>query len=438
MRRLLPLFALGLTLACRDPRTVTTQMPPPPAPPACGDGVIQEGEDCDGSDNGTSTCVTLGFDMGRVLCNPATCKYDTSLCVKRCGNGVLDLGESCDGTLGLPSCDTWGFNTCSAQCTADTSHCVTQAFDTAPQLSMSKGGPVAIGDFNPVGPGDLVMAVPSLLRVELIPWNMTRGFDATASRKLSFLQVPTRAEIIDVNGDGALDAVTINADGTFDFYVNQGATYALVSLPGAGCTTGRFVPRQGQPAGSVTVWGCDALMTLSDAGVATVSAPGLRAASAANDGVWWSDSARDALISPDGGAFALSPAPLDFGVADLDDDGDTDAVTTGDAGVTLYENTGAGLAKKQTFTQSGATHLQLHDVDGDGRADLVWTRADALVVRRNQGAFAFTEVTVPLTGSSAGPDLSLGDVDGDGDLDVVLTTASGDATTHQVFLNRAR
>jgi hypothetical protein len=47
---------------------------------ACGDGVVDIGEQCDGSDLNGFTCVDLGYAGGELACDPVTCTYDASLC----------------------------------------------------------------------------------------------------------------------------------------------------------------------------------------------------------------------------------------------------------------------------------------------------------------------------------------------------------------------
>jgi hypothetical protein len=143
----------------------------------CGDGVVQEGEECDGEDMGEVTCQTYGFEDGIVTCSPncraitnacwtcgdamlhpaktcdgdllrgETCAtqgyaggallcaddcrgYDTTQCeaFPSCGNGVLDPGEQCDGDqLSGHDCQNFGYDTgmlkCSAECVFDTSGC---------------------------------------------------------------------------------------------------------------------------------------------------------------------------------------------------------------------------------------------------------------------------------------------------------------------------
>ncbi len=47
--------------------------------PGCGDGVIQTGESCDGSNLNSQTCSSQGFSGGTLTCN-ANCTFNTSQC----------------------------------------------------------------------------------------------------------------------------------------------------------------------------------------------------------------------------------------------------------------------------------------------------------------------------------------------------------------------
>ncbi|HYD48927.1 MAG TPA: hypothetical protein VEB21_11295 [Terriglobales bacterium] len=46
----------------------------------CGNGVLDDGEDCELGTMGGGTCVTAGFDTGALVCAPGTCTYDISGC----------------------------------------------------------------------------------------------------------------------------------------------------------------------------------------------------------------------------------------------------------------------------------------------------------------------------------------------------------------------
>ncbi len=433
VRRALPL--LLILLACRGSNTRRVDEPPPPPPPTCGDGIIQEGEDCDASEAGTATCQSLGFDTGRVVCG-TTCKYDTTLCVKRCGNRVLDLGEACDGTLGLTPCTTWGFNACTQTCTIDARRCVAQPFENGPEMDIAKGGPAVLGDLAPKGPGDLVMAVPAFARVELVPWSMTQGFDPVASRKLSFMRSPVRAELIDVNADGNTDVATINQDGTFDLLVYGGATYSLQTVD-AGCPGATFLPSNGTAKSSVVAVGCGGYAVVSASGAALTATPNASAVASGPFGVIWADATPEVHLA-DGGVSALPSASAQLGSADLDGDGDEDLVAVTSAGIELFENSGVGFAARATFTATAAGELRVLDLDQDGLFDLFWTTGDDLVVRRNRSGWVFTEHRVP-AGMGVRKSTSLGDADGDQDLDFAVTITTGaDSTKTRLFLNRIR
>ena len=64
-------------------------------PSACGNGVIEGSEQCDGGELGGATCASEGFGGGGIQCTDS-CTLDTSNCTA-CGNGSVDDGEECDG-----------------------------------------------------------------------------------------------------------------------------------------------------------------------------------------------------------------------------------------------------------------------------------------------------------------------------------------------------
>ncbi len=66
----------------------------------CGDGIINIGELCDGSNFGrinSCTDYSASFVGGTLSCS-ASCQLNTSSCIEKpkCGNDAIDLGESCD------------------------------------------------------------------------------------------------------------------------------------------------------------------------------------------------------------------------------------------------------------------------------------------------------------------------------------------------------
>lgn len=48
--------------------------------PGCGDGIIENNEQCDGSDLVNKTCLDLGYTSGILTCS-STCEYSTISCV---------------------------------------------------------------------------------------------------------------------------------------------------------------------------------------------------------------------------------------------------------------------------------------------------------------------------------------------------------------------
>ncbi len=99
----------------------------------CGNGSIDLGEQCDGSDLGGESCTSLGLYGIALACyppgHPSECQLDTSGCTS-CGNGVREGAEICDGDdLGGETCVSEGFKdgvlACAADCLSfDTSQCV--------------------------------------------------------------------------------------------------------------------------------------------------------------------------------------------------------------------------------------------------------------------------------------------------------------------------
>jgi hypothetical protein len=76
----------------------------------CGDGVLNEGEECDGRAFAVEDCIALGWDEGELSCNQKTCLFDLSDCnggEPPCGDGVREPGEACDGTdFGGETCES--------------------------------------------------------------------------------------------------------------------------------------------------------------------------------------------------------------------------------------------------------------------------------------------------------------------------------------------
>jgi hypothetical protein len=78
----------------------------------CGNGVIDPGEDCEPTDGTQVLCSSIFLaetDSMSVGCSASTCRYDASSCTNApsavCGNGKLEAGELCDG-------EDWSWRSC--------------------------------------------------------------------------------------------------------------------------------------------------------------------------------------------------------------------------------------------------------------------------------------------------------------------------------------
>ncbi len=92
----------------------------------CGNGVVNSNEQCDGTNLNSQTCATQGYYTGTLICT-SSCTFNYGACTN-CGNGLVNVGEGCDGSnFGGKTCATYGYNqgslSCSGMCTVDSSGC---------------------------------------------------------------------------------------------------------------------------------------------------------------------------------------------------------------------------------------------------------------------------------------------------------------------------
>ena len=129
----------------------------PDDPVTCGDNVAYYGEPCDGIDLNDADCTTLdmGFSGGTLGCAADCSGFDTSECfVLACGDGVINGPEQCDGdNLGdvmgcddIPGFTGEGGVTCNDDCAYDTSACEPEVITacSTPGASISFDNPATV------------------------------------------------------------------------------------------------------------------------------------------------------------------------------------------------------------------------------------------------------------------------------------------------------
>ncbi len=70
--------------------------------PACGNDIVQSGEQCDGANLANQTCQTRGFVGGNLRCS-ASCQFDTAQCFQQYPY-CLEEGETVPNQTNRPSC----------------------------------------------------------------------------------------------------------------------------------------------------------------------------------------------------------------------------------------------------------------------------------------------------------------------------------------------
>ncbi len=95
----------------------------------CGDSVRAGDEECDGDDFGGDDCSAYGGSPVDLLSCNFDCTVDSSACPgDECGNGVVDEGEECDVcAVEQPACADWGLGSgnlgCNLDCTLNPFNC---------------------------------------------------------------------------------------------------------------------------------------------------------------------------------------------------------------------------------------------------------------------------------------------------------------------------
>jgi cysteine-rich repeat protein len=199
----------------------------------CGDGTLDPGEDCDGSDLGGANCTDLGFTNPSGAKCTATCTLDYGDCASVCGNGNVEPDEECDdgNTSGA-------YDGCSSTCHLLGTSCA-DAIPIALALgTMTLSGSTALVDdnFQPAqtmgcgdsSGGDLVFAISPATSGFVTAWlpRAATTFDSVAYIRQS-CDDPTSQVLCN---DNYVEGGSNNDDGgeLVSVYVPQGQTIYLV------------------------------------------------------------------------------------------------------------------------------------------------------------------------------------------------------------------
>ena len=96
----------------------TTTGDPTEADPLCGNGIIDAGEECDGTNLAGSSCPAQGFDGGTLACDPTICVFVTTGCTTNpgcdanCNNCPCPSAECTMCCAGKGKIDTCGGGSC--------------------------------------------------------------------------------------------------------------------------------------------------------------------------------------------------------------------------------------------------------------------------------------------------------------------------------------
>jgi hypothetical protein len=235
----------------------------------------------------------------------------------------------------------------------------------------------------------------------------------------------------DLDGDGKLDIVALNADNdTVSIFRN-------ISSPGS-LTTNSFAPRMDLPAGN----------TMRALAVQDLNGDGKPELVTAN----WSDNTFSVFQNQSTiGNISFAPR-VDFAagsgtqglaIGDLDGDGQpdvvvADSVSSSTGSLMIFRNLGAGGNITSNFFAAGVSYpalsscfpIAIGDMDGDGKLDLVvggGNGGQAVWVYRNTstvGTITTNSFAPPVSFGAGGwvNTLALGDLDGDGRPDVALVS----------------
>lgn len=268
----------------------------------------------------------------------------------------------------------------------------------AAKTAQPGGAAVAVGDLDGDGVADIATHTTLLHGAGDGTFAMATGGVLTRTHALA---------LVDLNGDGTLDAVGLNAPASTP-------PNAIVVLLGNGAGFDeRHDEAIGEQATRVELRDLDHdgnrdLITLAGGAVHVALGNG--------DGTF-----HDTLGKEPGALHG------DMALGDINGDGELDLATTGDNAIDLWSGNGTGVfsASHDAFLGKRPSAVALADLDGDGKPDLVVIDdRSSIGVLLGNGDFtfgtehAFDTAQLPIA-------LVIGDFDGDGNRDVAVATLGG-------------
>jgi len=117
---------------------------PPPASAACGNLVIEAGEECDRNALGGAACRDLGFGGGGLRCG-RDCRYDTSACIERrsepeaCAEPLLPISLPRGCAEAMCECDRQAWSGCELECWSRVACRVATCFNNPSRRECTEG-----------------------------------------------------------------------------------------------------------------------------------------------------------------------------------------------------------------------------------------------------------------------------------------------------------